>query len=1029
MIFEFPESSRRQMIAIREVMKDFNLTLWSGDPCMPAAYTWAWITCATGIIPARITELYLDNNALTGPVLSFSSLKNLTVLGSKVEACKMPEKIIGKKKSKTKIIIEIAVPSVALLLLWQSHSTVAKLKHQKVHFQRSDLHNKQLPKGCGRGKLYSLSCAPQEPVTSRPTLSWKTRLRIPLDAAQGMQKARKRQPAKCGRPQGASSMELAMKCVERSSDRRPNMSMVVAGLREAIQLDEEDGSSLAHSMLERTGLNIDTSKSTLSPVHHTDENGINWTPDDSFITSSLKAGTDAILQRLRYFPDTSRKHCYALPVLVGENYILRPWFYYDRLESTLAEFEIMISANTVVNLSIKGQSTSYYEFVVKATNSTLDLCLGTRSASPANIPFISAIELRRLPPGMRANASDSGEVLVMSRRINLGGASDSDIRYPDDPYDRIWRADNGFSNMRSYPQISTNATGFTDKTYNKPPPAVMRTAITSTSVMVFEFPANLDATKYYVNFYFAEFGNSTRDFVVQFNRSSFPTTLTTTNVSLQPQTFVQMYFPVPLELSNPTPFSFVPAPNGSILNAAELFKYMGDLLPGTEPDDGPPDCLLFLKHLCLICFFFAATVIAIREVMNDFNLSGWSGDPCRPVSYTWRWITCATGIIPARITELYLDNNALTGPVPSFSSLKNLTVLGSNVPLCAKVPEKIFAKKKSNTKIIVEIAVPCVALLLVGAGIAVCLITRRPARRPKEQGQVNVSPGLTPQSPDSSTRKFTFREVTNATNNFQKVVGEGSFGPVYYGHLSNGVEIAVKVLSSNSRQGHQEFKAEGSQLMLVYEFLSNGTLREHLYGTGRPTLSWKTRLRIALDAAQGLEYLHSSCNQHIIHRDVKTTNILLSYAMVAKVSDFGLSKLYDRNYASHVSTDVKGTPGYLDPEYHSYSRLTEKSDVYSFGIVLFEIVCAREPIKSSLPEDQVVLSKWACKELEKGNLRSVMDERLSGYKEQAAWKILEVAMKCVEHSSDRRPSMSMVTAELREAIHLEEDGSSLYGSF
>ncbi|XP_024537060.1 receptor-like protein kinase At3g21340 [Selaginella moellendorffii] len=817
---------------------------------------------------------------------------------------------------------------------------------------------------------------------------------------------------------------------------------------------------------------------------HTDDNGIEWIPDDKYITtgvktfiaSSLKQDSDLIFQRLRYFSDTSRKHCYALPVVVDESYIVRPGFYYgnyDGLESTVAEFDIAIGANTVMNASLGSQSSSYCEFVVKATNSTLDLCLGTSSNSPANIPFISTIELRRLAPGMSGSVSDYSEVLLMWRRINLGATSNEDIRYPLDEYDRIWRADKGFKNMGSYQRINTNSTVSVGKTSNKPPTAVMSSAIVSNSVMVFEFPVTLEATKYYVNFYFAEFfalGNDTREFMLLFNTSSLETPQIAVTVNIEkhtqaPLTSVQVYLEAPVELSDPTRFFLVPTPNstlGPILNAAELFMYKGGLLPGTEPDD----------------------VVAIRNVMNEFNITGWSGDPCLPLPYTWRWITCDVAQIPARITELnlsnqrlsgnisrsimnlshltkiYLDNNALTGPVPDFSSLKNLTVLSlQNNNLDCVPPEMHFnttfklchTKKKKNTTLLIGVAVPCIAVILLATGLVVCFMSHRKTadNSPRTIGtqekdnKDTKSPGLAPKSPNSNTKIFSYKAVVEATNNFKRVLGEGSFGPVYYGCLSNGVEVAVKVLSSTSKQGYQEFNTEidilsvvhhrnlvsflgycdhGSKLILLYEFLSNGTIKKHLYGTNCPTLSWKSRLQIALDAAQGLEYLHTSCNLHIIHRDIKTTNILLSSAMVAKVTDFGLSKLYDKNNTSHVSTIVKGTPGYLDPEYHSYSKLTEKSDVYSFGVVLFEIICGREPINLTLPDEQVVLSKWACKELEKGNLQNIIDPKLLGYKEQVAWKVLELAMNCVEHRSERRPNMNTVVNELKEAIQLEEEG-------
>ncbi|XP_024515517.1 probable LRR receptor-like serine/threonine-protein kinase At1g67720 [Selaginella moellendorffii] len=833
---------------------------------------------------------------------------------------------------------------------------------------------------------------------------------------------------------------------------------------------------------------------------HTDEIGIQWTPDGKYIktgveasvSSTLGRGLSPIYQRLRYFPDTSRKHCYGLPVLVDEVYLVRPRFYYgnyDGLESSLREFEILIGANKVTDTHITKGETWYHEFVVKAANSTLDFCLASNSTSPANVPFISAIELRRLELSMSGNLSDSNEAIVVWRRINLGATSDADIRFPEDPYDRMWQADTKITSLEKYQRISTNST-VSASTFDRPPSAVMRTAITSDSAIVFTFPAKLRTSLYKVNFYFAEFanlGNNTRQFTIFFNTSMFQDSPLIIDTG-KPDTLtsMQIYLKYPVELSHPTQFLFTPTRNstlGPIINAAELLEFK-NLLPGTESDDGKRSAAE-KKHIFsyLNTFLFLSfTVLAIREVMNHFNLTGWSGDPCLPHRYTWSWITCDFAQSPAIITELklsnqrlnatipesirklshltkiYLDNNVLTGRVPTFSSLKNLTVLSlQNNSLECIPPELQFSfnitanlcekhNKKKNTTLIIAVAVPSVAILLLGAGLVVFFFSskKRDSPRTVRAQDEETTENSKPKSPNFSAKSFTYKDIINTTNNFKKVLGEGSFGPVYYGRLPDGTEVAVKVLSSSSSQGHQEFYTEidilsivhhrnlvtflgycnqGSELILVYELLANGTLREHLYGTNRPTLSWKTRLQIALEAAQALEYLHTSCNVHIIHRDIKTTNILLNFAMVAKVSDFGISKLYNKNEASHVSTAVKGTPGYLDPEYHSYNRLTEKSDVYSFGVVLFEIASGREPINLSLPEEQIVLSTWACKELEKGNLKAVIDPKLSNYREQSAWKLLEVAMRCVEHSSKRRPNMSMVVTELREAIQLEEDGS------
>ncbi|CAM8992744.1 hypothetical protein QQ045_008557 [Rhodiola kirilowii] len=310
-------------------------------------------------------------------------------------------------------------------------------------------------------------------------------------------------------------------------------------------------------------------------------------------------------------------------------------------------------------------------------------------------------------------------------------------------------------------------------------------------------------------------------------------------------------------------------------------------------------------------------------------------------------------------------------------------------------------------------------------------------------------PPLPPPSPamalgfNKST--FTYDELAQATGGFSQgnLLGQGGFGYVHKGVLPSGKEIAVKSLKIGSGQGEREFQAEveiisrvhhrhlvslvgyciaGGQRMLVYEFVPNNTLEYHLHGKDRPVMDWPFRLRIALGSAKGLAYLHEDCHPRIIHRDIKTANILIDSNFEAMVADFGLAKLSSDNY-THVSTRVMGTFGYLAPEYAASGKLTEKSDVFSFGVMVLELITGKRPVDNNRDEDDCLVD-WArpllTRALEDGNYDELVDPRLgNNYDRQEMARLIACAAACIRHSGRRRPRMSQIARALEGDVSLE----------
>ncbi|KAJ6937921.1 leucine-rich repeat receptor-like protein kinase [Populus alba x Populus x berolinensis] len=357
------------------------------------------------------------------------------------------------------------------------------------------------------------------------------------------------------------------------------------------------------------------------------------------------------------------------------------------------------------------------------------------------------------------------------------------------------------------------------------------------------------------------------------------------------------------------------------------------------------------------------------------------------------------------------------------------------------------SNKSSNTGIIIGAAVggSVLMLLLLMAGVY-AFHQRKKADQaaqlmnPFASWDQNKANGAAPLI--KGVLSFSFDELKKCTNNFSEdnALGSGGYGTVYKGTLPTGVLVAIKRAKQGSLQGSHEFKTEiellsrvhhknlvsllgfcyqlGEQ-MLVYEYIKNGTLTDCISGKSGFKLSWTKRLGIAIDSARGIAYLHELANPPIIHRDIKSTNILLDDQLIAKVADFGLSKPLDNNEA-HVSTGVKGTMGYLDPEYFMTGQLTEKSDVYSFGVVMLELVTARKPIENgSYVVREVKTAMGNQRTKDSSNLDAILDPALDpGKPLKGVEKFIDLAIRCVEELAANRPTMNEVVKELENIQQL-----------
>ena len=319
----------------------------------------------------------------------------------------------------------------------------------------------------------------------------------------------------------------------------------------------------------------------------------------------------------------------------------------------------------------------------------------------------------------------------------------------------------------------------------------------------------------------------------------------------------------------------------------------------------------------------------------------------------------------------------------------------------------------------------------------------RKLHQTEEEIFLDTLPGLPP--------RFQFKQLEVATERFSHKIGQGAFGVVYKGTLPDGTEVAVKKLEGDNLDHGQlkQFRAEvatigrihhfnlvrlcgfcveGSYRILVYEFMENGSLDCLLFqkklleeGDNVVSLDWLTRLNIAISTARGLAYLHDDCREKILHLDIKPQNILLDKNFVAKVADFGLAKLTNRDQ-SLVMTQMRGTPGYLAPEWLLLGAVTEKADVYSYGMVLLELISGRCNVDRSLDIDTWFYPAWASHKYCVGEIMELVDSHLqsSGPSKDEVLKVLQIAFWCIQEDETSRPPMGFVVKMLEGHIEVPE---------
>uniref|UniRef100_A0A0E0II67 Protein kinase domain-containing protein n=1 Tax=Oryza nivara TaxID=4536 RepID=A0A0E0II67_ORYNI len=682
-----------------------------------------------------------------------------------------------------------------------------------------------------------------------------------------------------------------------------------------------------------------------------EKTGLNYTSDDGYIYTGENHNISAEYNgqelfktglNLRSFP-TGGRNCYTLsPATSGHKYLVRAMFMHGNydgkgndLVSSPLVFDVYMGLHFWERISVNNTTKTYIaEMIVVAEVNSISVCLMDIGNGT---PFISSLEMRQMKSSLYP-AAMTNQSIALQERHSMGASGL--LRYPDDPYDRLWWPWEDNSGLLN---ISTNET-IKHYSYDKfeVPSKVLQTAATTAATSISlhfswaaptSWPPTEAVPAYYHNMHYTEFLKPhEHEFNTYYNGHLWstydnpvmpPYLLAGYKYSTSQSTTDDGFYNMSIIATNT---SILPP----ILGAFEIYYLVQHDDTMTSPED----------------------VDAMMTIKTEYQVKkNWMGDPCLPENYRWTGLNCQSDGVTSGVISLYDTTNG--------------------DPCNEKSP-----KKKKTAVLSVAIVVPVLMVALLVSTLLVYYFCRKQDTASKEEcdDHIHIS--------ESDGREFTYKELMEMTNNFSVCIGEGGFGPVFHGRLKEGTQVAVKMQSPTSTigKGTTEFLAEVKSLTTVH----------HRFGL-------------------------------LVHSDLKSHNILLGHDMVAKISDFGLSKSYLNTAQSHISVTAAGTLGYIDPEYCLSGRLTISSDVFSFGVVLLEIVTGEPPIiPTTVHIVQRVKEKVAA-----GNIEAIVDPRFGGeYDTNSVWKVVDIALLCTKEASHERPTMSTVVAELKVALALEKARAS-----